>query len=146
MAQILQAELAGINEKFIVEVTGMTWPVQKQNRIDHNLPIFFNGWWEDIHDPHNWVVPYTTGFYGSSQKLPADLEAQFAGIINRAVSESDPARRAKIYQEFNQLYYDTASSIPFFVTSLQRYQQRWVEGWYYNPMYAGRYFYPLWKE
>jgi peptide/nickel transport system substrate-binding protein len=127
-------------------VTGLTWSDFVQNSLDHNLPIFFAGWWEDIHDPHNWVVPYTTGSWGLCQKLPADLKVQFAKIINRAVSESDPARRAMIYKEFNQLYYDTASSIPLFMSTGERYQQRWVKGWYHNPMYSGRYFYALWKE
>ncbi len=29
------------------------------------LPIFVSGWLEDIHDPHNWYVPYIIGTYGA---------------------------------------------------------------------------------
>jgi peptide/nickel transport system substrate-binding protein len=145
-AQILQTDLAEINDRFKVELIGLEFQPFMDNANNHNLPLFFAGWIEDIHDSHNWVVPYTTGFYGSRQKLPADLNTRFAWIIDRAVSEPDPAKRAEIYKEFNQLFYETASSIPLFVSTNQRYQQRWVQGWYYNPIYSGRYFYPLWKE
>jgi peptide/nickel transport system substrate-binding protein len=145
-AQILQTELASLNDKFKVEVTGLEWPNYIDNMINHNAPIYFGGWQEDIHDSHNWVVAYTTGTHGVMQKLPADLKAQFGEIIHRAVVEPDPARRVVIYKEFNQLFYETASSIPLFVSTERRYQQRWVEGWYYNPIYAGRYYYSLWKQ
>ena len=91
-------------------------------------------------------MPYTIGTYGGRQNLPADIKAQFKEIINRGVAETDPAKRAAIYAEFNQLFYDTASLIPLFVPTGRRYQQRWVKGWYYNPIYPGTYFYPLSRE
>jgi peptide/nickel transport system substrate-binding protein len=143
--QILQTELGAVNENFVVEVTGLPWPTFLKNQRASKLPIFISGWQEDIHDPHNWVVPFTTGTYGGRQKMPAELKAQFGEIINRAVAETDPAKRAVIYKEFNQLYYDTASSIPFFVATGRRYQQRWVQGYYYNPIMQ-TYFYPMWKK
>jgi len=145
-AQILQAELSAINELFVVEVTGLPWPTFLRNQRASNLPIFISGWLEDIHDPHNWVVPYTTGTYGGRQKLPAEISDQYAAIISRAVVESDPAKRAEIYKEFNQLAYDTASVITLFVPTSRRYQQRWVEGWYHNPIYPGRYYYVQSKQ
>jgi peptide/nickel transport system substrate-binding protein len=145
-AQILQTELGKINDRFVVEVTGLAWPTYTENIYDNSIPIYFSGWMEDIHDPHNWVVAFTVRVHGLFQRLPADLKTQFAEIINRSVIESDPTRRAAIYKEFNRLFYDTASSIPLFVATGQRYQQRWVEGWYYNPIYPGRYFYPFWKQ
>jgi peptide/nickel transport system substrate-binding protein len=143
IGQILQAELGAINENFIVEVTGLPWPTFLKNQRAKKLPIFISGWQEDIHDPHNWVVPFTIGTYGGRQSLPAEIKDQFKEIINRGVAETDPAKRAAIYAEFNALYYDTASSIPMFVALGRRYQQRWVQGWYYNNIYPGVYFYPM---
>jgi len=144
--QILQTELGAINDKFIVEVTGLPWPTFLKEQRASNLPIFFSGWQEDIHDPHNWVVPFTIGTYGGRQKLPAEIKDQYAEIINRAVLASSPADRQTVYDEFNQLYYDTASSIPFFVITNRRYQQRWVEGWFANPIFPGTYYYPISKQ
>ena len=33
-------------------------------------------------------------------------------ILDRGVAEADPAKRAEIYKEANQLYYDLAVGIP----------------------------------
>jgi peptide/nickel transport system substrate-binding protein len=143
MGQILQNELGAVNDKFVVEVTGLPWPTFLKNQRALKLPIFMSGWVEDIHDPHNWVVPFTIGTYGGRQGMPAEFKAAFKEIINRGVAESDPAKRAAIYAEFNTLYFDTASSIPMFVPTGRRYQQRWVNGWYNNAIYPGTYFYPL---
>jgi peptide/nickel transport system substrate-binding protein len=144
-AEILQAELGAINEKFVIEVTGLPFPVYFENSNAHKIPIFFAAWQEDIHDPHSWVAPINL-IYGTRQELPVDIKDKYAEIIKRAVVESDPARRAEIYKEYNNLSYDTASSIPLFVSLGRHYQQRWVRGWYHNPIYPGTYFYPLWKE
>ena len=144
-AEILHDELGAVNNKFVVEELGL--PYETYMNTLGQATIFFEGWAEDIHDPHNWVVPYTTGMFGNwYQQLPADLMAKFAKIYNRAVMETDPAKRAEIYKEFNQLFYDTASTIPLFVAIGTRYQPRWVKGWYYNPLYSGLYFYSTWKE
>ncbi len=95
VGQILQAELGAINENFIVEVTGLPWPTFLKNQRAQKLPIFFSGWQEDIHDPHNWVVPFTIGTYGGRQKMPAEIKDQFEEIIDRARSRdrSCQARR-----------------------------------------------------
>jgi peptide/nickel transport system substrate-binding protein len=145
-AQILQTELSAVNDKFIVEVTGLPWPTFLRNQRASNLPVFFTGWVEDIHDPHNWIVPYTTGTYGGRQRLPEEIKAKFGEIADRGVVETDPAKRAEIYKEFNQLFYDTASVIPFFVPTTRRYQQRWVDGWYFNPIFSGQNFYDYFKQ
>jgi peptide/nickel transport system substrate-binding protein len=144
--QILQTELAAINELFVVEVTGLPWPTFLRNQRARKLPIFFSGWQEDIHDPHNWVVPYTTGTYGGRQGLPQELKDQYGEIIDRAVGETDPDARAAIYAEFNTLWYEQAHTIALFVPTNRRYQQRWVKGWYANPIYPGRYYYVISKE
>jgi len=146
LAQILQTELSAINDKFIVEVTGLPWPTYLKNQRAKKLPIFPVGWIEDIHDTHNWVQPYTVGTYGNRQNLPAEDKEKFQEIQNRAVVEPDMTKRAAIYQELNQLYYDLNPGIILFVANQRRYQQRWVNGWVGNPIYAGTYFYPIWKD
>jgi len=146
LAQIFQNELSAINPNFVVEVTGLPWPTYLQNQRAKKLPLFPTGWVEDIHDPHNWVQPYTTGTYGGRQNLPQEYKDQFNEIMGRAVTETDPAKRQAIYQEFNKLYYDLNPGILLFQPTGRRYQQRWVEGWYGNPIYSGTYFYSLSKK
>ncbi len=79
MGQILQNELGAVNEKFVVEVTGLPWPTFLKNQRALKLPIFMSGWVEDIHDPHNWVVPFTIGTYGGRQGMPAEYQGAVQG-------------------------------------------------------------------
>lgn len=132
--QILQSELSAVNDKFVVEVTGLPWPTFLQNQRARKLPIFFSGWLEDIHDPHNWVVPYTTGTYGGRQGLPQELKDQYGEYIAEGVAATDVEGRAAAYAKFNTLWYEQAHTITLFVPTSRHYQQRWVQGWFYNPI------------
>ena len=146
VAEIMAADLAQVNEKFLVEVLGLPWPAFLQSQRDQSLPIFISGWLEDIHDPHNWYQPYIVGTYGRRQSLPEDMTAQFQDLLNQGVSEVDPAKRAEIYSQVNQLYYDDAPGILLATATARRYEQRWVKGWFYNPIYTGIIFYNLSKD
>jgi len=137
IGQILQQNLSAVNEKFVVEVSGVPWPAFLQAQRAKQLPIFFVGWIMDLYDTHNWVQPYTTGTYGNRQSLPDDLKDQFREIYSRAVVAVDPAERAEIYKEFNQLFYETNSGMILHQVNGRRYLPRYVEGWYYNPILSG---------
>ncbi len=145
LAEIFQQELASLNPKFVIDIVGYDWTTFSWLSGTGRLPIFINGWLEDIHDPHNWVVPYTVGTYGTRQGMPYPLMEQFRTLVNAAVSEPNPANRAAIYGQFNQLYYDNSPAVLLFVATGRRYEQRWVQGWYYNPIYPGTYYYSLYK-
>ena len=147
IAQIFQSEIAAVNDKFVIEVTGLPWPTFLKNQRAKKLPIFVSGWQEDIHDPHNWLVPYTLGTYGGRQSLPADLKKQFGDVIQRGVTEADPVKRAAVYAEFNKLYYDNVPTVLLAVPGTRRYIQRWVKGTVWNPIYgAPLYFYTVSKQ
>jgi len=104
------------------------------------------GWQEDIHDPHNWYQPYTTGTYGARQSLPDDVKAQFKDILDRGVAELDPVKRGEIYKEANLLYYDLAVGLPLNTATSHGFVQRWVEGVVLNPIFSGNYYYPIYKN
>jgi peptide/nickel transport system substrate-binding protein len=146
VAEILAADLATVNENFLVEVLGLPWPAFLQSQRDLSLPIFISGWLEDIHDPHNWYQPYLIGTYARRQSLPEDMRAQYQDLLNQGVSEVDPAARSAIYAQVNQLQYDNPSLILLATATARRYEQRWVNGFYYNPIYSGLYFYSFTKE
>lgn len=136
-AEIMQANLAAINEKFVVEVLGLPWPAYLAAQRAKKIPIMVAGWQEDIHDAHNWYQPYTTGTYGNRQNLPDDLKAEFKALLDKGVGEIDPEKRHVIYQEFNQLYYDQAVGIPVVLATSHGYEQRWLEGRVLNPIFSG---------
>jgi peptide/nickel transport system substrate-binding protein len=146
IAEILASNLATVNELFQVEIIGLPWPTFLRNQRAASLPMFFSGWIEDIHDPHNWFQPYIIGTYGRRQQLPAELTDQFAALINAGVAETDPAKRAEIYTELNQKVYDEAPQIILALVTSRHYEQRWVQGYYYNPISPGFYFYAISKK
>jgi ABC-type transport system substrate-binding protein len=74
------------------------------------------------------------------------MKYQFQYLVDKGVQTTDPAVRAQIYQQFNQLYYQNASAILLAQALDKRYEQRWVSGYYFNPMYADLYYYVLSKQ
>ncbi|MFN8411178.1 MAG: ABC transporter substrate-binding protein [Anaerolineales bacterium] len=145
-AEILAGNLSQVNENFLVETLGLPWPAYLRSQRAKQIPIMTGGWLEDIHDPHNWYQPYTTGTYGGRQALPDDVKAQFRDILTRGVSETDPAKRAEIYKEANQLYYDLAVGTPLVLATGHGFSQRWVEGVILNPIFPGNYYYTIYKD
>lgn len=146
ISEILAGNLAGVNNKFVVETVGLPWPTFLRTIRNKEAPYFVSGWVEDIHDPHNWYVPYMLGTYAGRQNLPAELKEQFRELINKGVSETDPAKRHAIYKELNQLFYDNVPTILLAVATSHGFEQRWVKGVVLNPMHFGWYYYPMYKE
>ena len=105
------------------------------------LPMVASGWIEDIHDPHNWAQPFTVGTYAGRQNLPEDLSAQFQELVTAGVLASDPAEREGVYFELQQLHHDVALQVTLSQIAGARYEQRWVQDWYYNAAEFGRYYY-----
>ncbi|CUS04078.2 putative Peptide/nickel transport system substrate-binding protein [Candidatus Promineifilum breve] len=131
-AEIWQAELQAINELYLVEVIGLPWPTFLRSRSAHQLPFSVGGWIEDIHDPHNWTQPYTVGTFAARQVLPDDLRAQFQDLVTRGVLAPTPEERAEIYAELQLLWHETVPTVVTFQEEGTRYEQRWVNGWYYR--------------
>jgi peptide/nickel transport system substrate-binding protein len=140
-AAILQTELAAINPLYNVEIVGLPWPTYLNAFRARQLPLSVSGWIEDIHDPHNWVQPFTVGTFAGRQNLPEDLKAQFGALVNAGVAASDPAEREAIYFELQQLYYDQIPTVTLAQPTGAHYEQRWVQDYYYNPIHFGYSFY-----
>jgi len=140
ITQIIQSTWQQLDPKYVVEVLALPWPtfngLQKQKR----LPMFVSGWQEDIHDSHNWAQPFLAGDYAQRQNMPADMLATFKDLVSKGVSESDPAKRAEIYKQINDLDYENVPAIRLSVPTTRWYLQRW-KGYYYNPIYPNEWYY-----
>ena len=137
VAQILQANFADIDPKYNIEIIGLPWPSFLAAIRGKRLPIFISGWMEDIHDPHNWAQPFLVGTYASRQGMPDDMHEEFQKLVSAGVAASDPAERAEIYKQATQLDYEYAPAIRLAVATGRHYEQRWMHGYYYNPIYGG---------
>jgi peptide/nickel transport system substrate-binding protein len=146
IAELLSANLNEVNELFILETVGLPWPAYLRSIRSKLAPIFFVGWQEDMHDPHNWYVPYLVTTYASRQSIPADIKGIFTPLINAGVQESDPAKRNEIYKQLNQAVFDNPPGIILAIGTSHGFLPRYVKGVTYNSMFGGFYYYTISKE
>jgi len=146
ISEILAANVAEVNELFVIETVGLPWPTFLRTLRASEAPYFASGWVEDIHDPHNWYQPYMIGTYAFRQKMPADLRAQFSEILDRGVGATDFDERQAIYEEANALYYEQVPTLLLATATSHGFEQRWVHGFIHNPIFSGNYFYTAYKD
>lgn len=146
LVEMLSANINTVNELFIMESVGLPWPAFLRSVNARLAPIFFVGWHEDIHDPHNWYVPYLVTFYARRQSIPAEIQDQFIPLVNAGVLESDPEARNEIYRELNQLVYDNAPGIIGVLGTSHGFMPRYVKGIKYNQNYSNFYYYTMYEE
>ena len=142
--EILRRNLQRLNPKFELETVNLEWSALLSRSVDGTLPVYSAGWLEDYHDAHNWVFPlmHSQGNYATSMNMGTKYDA----LINQGINELDPAKRQEIYYELQKLAYEDAIAIFQDQPLGRHYQQRWVDGYYFNPIWPGRNFYPLSKR
>jgi peptide/nickel transport system substrate-binding protein len=172
-AELLEKNLESFNAKrgrapsINVNVLDMPWPSYLKALDDEQLAVFWIGWLEDYHHPHNWVQPFmhSRGAFAGFQQfevikdvefkptyatfLPAkkyaNLQELFDDLIEKALLETDLKKAEKIYFDLQKLAIDWA--IDIFQAELlgRHYEQPWLLGWFNNPAYPGEYFFWYWK-
>jgi peptide/nickel transport system substrate-binding protein len=141
---LLQQAFAALSSKFVIASVGPVWGTYLTECASHQLPAFFVGWLADFPDANDFAFPFydSAGAYGEWQlyKDPAMDAAVTAG----ALGTTDAVRQAA----YNTVQLLAVSDCPSFCTVQpvgRHFEQDWVTGWYYNPIYPGLYFYNLWK-
>jgi peptide/nickel transport system substrate-binding protein len=172
-AELLEKNLESFNAKrgrapsININVLDMPWPSYLKALDDEQLAVFWIGWLEDYHHPHNWVQPFmhSRGAFAGFQQfevikdvefkptyatfLPAkkyaNLQEMFDDLIEKALLETDLKKAEKIYFDLQKLAIDWA--IDIFQAELlgRHYEQPWLAGWFNNPAYPGEYFFWFWK-
>ena len=79
----------------------------------------------------------TVKFYIKNPKVDEDIE--------KGIRTIEPAKRKDIYYELQEIYYEDVPSVVLYQGLGRHYERTWVQGWYYNPIYPGLYFYVLSK-
>jgi peptide/nickel transport system substrate-binding protein len=145
---ILAASLLKVNPKFHLEVVGEPFALELSDQVAGRLPLFMLGWLEDYHDPNDWVVPFLSsgGTYAAYQGFAKDLQTQLDQLIAQGVSATDTQTRAQIYGQLQNLSYENALDLYVDQVLGRWYEQMWVKGYYYNPIFlTNAYFYVLSK-
>ncbi len=146
--QILSQDLLKVNPKFHLSVVDEPFPLLLKDQVAGRMPIFMLGWQEDYHDPQDWVAPFLSsgGTYASTQSFPASVQTQMDKLITQGVQTSDTATREKIYAQLQNIQYQNALDLFIVQQEIRYYEQTWVKGYYYNPIFGqNTYFYSLSK-
>jgi peptide/nickel transport system substrate-binding protein len=140
---VLAQNLLKVNPKFHMEVVGEPFALLLKDQVDGRMPIFMLGWLEDYHDPQDWVVPFLSsgGTYASSQHFPADVQQQLDQLITQGVTSTDSQQRAQIYSQIQNITYENALDLFVVQAEARQYQQMWIQGYYYNPIFGPNHYY-----
>jgi peptide/nickel transport system substrate-binding protein len=142
-AAILQSNLRSINPLYQLEIVTLPWPTYLAAFRAGQLPIGISSWGEDYHDPHNWMQPYLIGTYSGRQNFPEEFKDIFRPLIEQAVVEPDTAEREALYHELGRLHYENLPQLILSQAGERRYEQRWLKGYFYNPIWSPNYNYPM---
>lgn len=143
VGEILRDGLAKANPNFRLGLADEPWPVFLDDTNKGRAPLYVSGWYEDYHDPHDWVTPYLSskGGFSGVQSWSADEYKKFDELIGKAVASTNPDERAKLYQQLQTLAHDDAVSVYLEQPAARHWEQSWLKGYYFNPIYPGFYYY-----
>jgi oligopeptide transport system substrate-binding protein len=116
-----------------VEPTAFT--AAQKNR-DSELQMFLGGWCADYPDPQNWLSVYWEGKTTFANRIGFKND-DFDKLIAQADVEGDPAKRAELYQQAQDILVD-ANPVAFFWNNVNAYLVKpWVSGIVKTPQDAG---------
>jgi ABC-type transport system substrate-binding protein len=130
--------------KFHAIAKGVDWETYIPAMDAHELPCFFIGWLADYADAHNFYFPFchSAGTYAHAQKYKNPI---IDDLLDKGVYTPDGPAREAIYAEVANRFEEDSPTIPIVVAVGRGYMRDWVQGWYYNPLYPGGFFYNKWK-
>jgi len=145
----LNAKRTGL-PAFKISNVAIDWPVFLDAMEAMTMPVYQIGWLADFADGDNWVRPYmySLGDFAYFQNVTADPNYDtnyIDNLIDEGIKTPNGPAREAIYKELQQLYIDLVPSFPCEQVTGRRWQRDWVQGWYYNALYPGMYFYHIWK-
>ena len=135
--------------KFHIQIIQFSYEEMFAYRDAGFTPLWYAGWMEDYHHPHNWLTAYlltdSPYGYGGFQHFPTALATLFDTAVNYCLAESDPAAMIDCYQNIQGLSHTYAAAIWGIQTEYSDYIRAEVRGYYYNPAFISTPLYELSK-
>jgi len=158
-SEMLEAALESLNPKFHIDIAEVPWPQYLGELVSFKLTAFVSGWLADYPDPHDFVHPFmhSEGTFAYFQGYSNPI---VDALVENGIATPGGSAREAIYYELQRLYVEDVPSVPLCKPVGRHWEQEWVMGWYYNPIYGGShavglestapadpvlYFYHYWK-
>lgn len=128
--------------KIQITVNGVEWATYLALRRQGAMPVLFLGWAPDYADPNNYVQPFfhSAGTYAS---MCGFGNATLDAMIEDAAAELDPEVRAQKYSDLSWYLYGECLHIWTVQATNFHCERVELQGWIYNPMFSGMYYYPM---
>ncbi len=144
-AQILKDSVEGINPKFKIDIRNMQWSTFLQTTNQHKGTLYALGWAVDYPDPDDFAQPFLAS-NGDYPKRNSYKSADADRLVKEGAEAVDPAKRVAIYKQLTKIAYTDVPQIYVAQPTTLKVMRSWVHGYYYNMIYGGEDYYPLWKE
>lgn len=143
--EILKRGIESLNPKFQIEIRSLDWSTFLADAIASKLPLFKLGWSADYADPHNFAFAFlhSSGLYPSRTKMKYP---EWDRWVEEANAEVDPKKRQALYEKLQEAAQAQAVHIYTDQPLAMRAIRDWVQGFEYNPIFPGVYYYPLSKN
>lgn len=148
--EIFEANIEAMNPKFQITCRAVPWNTYLTYLVTAKLPFFTIGWLADFPDPHNFAVPFVAS-YGTFSGWQGDYMIEnifkplFDPLVEAGMATTDLAERAEAYYEISRLAHEYAIDVWLPQAYGYRFVRDWVQGFPFNPIFPGPYFYPMYK-
>jgi len=142
--ELMAAQVGNLNPKFHAAAVGLDWASYLAASRAGQLPFFVVGWLADYPDAHNFVYPYYYT-YGNFAFRAHYSNAQMDALIDEGIRTPDGPERAAVYREIQLLAIEECPNMPTATAVGRHFEQAWIAGWYYNPIYPDNYIANHWK-
>jgi peptide/nickel transport system substrate-binding protein len=144
LCENLKRNIESLNAKFHCNIASADWSAYLAARTNRQLTAFTLGWLADFPDAHNFAQPFYASF-GNFAARQSYSNPVMDDLINQGISEVNDTKRNIIYGEIQALAIADCPSAALDSAIGRHYEQDWVTGWYYNPIYPDNYIANLWK-
>ena len=142
--EILKANVESLNPKFHLQVQSVPYGDYLDLLENHAAPIFSMGWLADYVDPHNFAYAFMYSA-GDFARMQLYSNSTIDTLVMQGIGTMNETARRETYYELQRVYHEDCPSVPTVQPIGRRFERNWVQGWYYNPLLPGNYFYVQWK-
>jgi hypothetical protein len=141
---MLKSAIESLNPLYHVNAVFIAWSSYLHAAVVQKVPMFMISWLADFPDPSDLALPfYRTG--GTFAAWQAYSNPTMDALVDSGIRAPDGPARAQIYHNIQALAVQDCPSFTLDQVFYRNFERDWVDGWYYNPVYPGLYFYNLWK-
>jgi peptide/nickel transport system substrate-binding protein len=144
-SQIIKDVVQSLNPKFKIDVRNVQWSQFLQMTTAHKGTYYALGWAADYPDPDDFALPFL-GSSGTYPKQNSFKNPQADALIKQGAESADPAQRVAIYRQLTKIAYNDVPEVYTVQPTTFKVMRSWVHGYYYNEIYGGEDYYPLFKE